>query len=100
MLSQMGSTFSYDNEYHGPHQSLIMTPLTERAILSLNVAMRSYQCGTLIGPPGTGKSETIKELARVCGSLIVSVEAVQVLVLGVGASGTENPAGEAYSGQL
>ncbi len=65
MLSQMGSTFCYDMEYLGPKTRLVFTPLTERAYLSLTMAMKSFYCGTLIGPPGTGKSETIRDLAKV-----------------------------------
>ena len=66
MLSQMGAQFSYDHEYLGPQARLVFTPLTERAYLSLAVAMKSFSCGTLIGPQGTGKSETVRDLACVC----------------------------------
>ena len=65
MVSQMGATFAYDHEYLGPTPRLIFTPLTERAYLTLTLAMSSFACGTLIGPSGTGKSETIKDLAKV-----------------------------------
>ena len=66
MLSQMGAQFSYDHEYLGPQARLVFTPLTERAYLSLAIAMKSFSCGTLIGPQGTGKSETVRDLACVC----------------------------------
>ena len=42
-----------------------MTPLTDRALLSLTLAMKNFYCGTLIGPAGVGKSETVKELSKV-----------------------------------
>ena len=65
VVSQMGATFAYDQEYLGPAQRLVFTPLTERAYLSLTMAMRAFHCGALIGPPDTGKSETVKDLAKV-----------------------------------
>jgi hypothetical protein len=61
----MGVTFAYDYEYHGPTDRLVLTPLTERAFLNLTTALKGFQCGTLIGPSGTGKTETIKDLSRV-----------------------------------
>ena len=69
MISQMGGLFNYDHEYLGPTPRLIFTPLTERAYLSLSIAMKSFACGTLIGPQGSGKSETIRDLACVSTSL-------------------------------
>ena len=64
-LQQLGNTFMYNYEYLGPSQRLVLTPLTHRAFLSLTQAVKNFHCGTLIGPAGTGKSETIKDLAKV-----------------------------------
>lgn len=64
-LTQLGTSFSYDYEYNGPSFRLVLTPLTERAFLSLTQAIKNFHCGTLVGPSGVGKSETIKELAKV-----------------------------------
>ena len=64
-ISQMGATFAYNMEYHGPYAPLVFTPLTERAFLTLTMALKSFSCGSLIGPAGTGKSETINELSKV-----------------------------------
>ena len=61
----MAATFSYDHEYLGPNSRLVFTPLTERAFLTMTMALKSYQCGTLMGPAGTGKTETIRDLAKV-----------------------------------
>ncbi|KAJ8313858.1 hypothetical protein KUTeg_008419 [Tegillarca granosa] len=72
-LQQLGTVFNYDYEYHGPVKRLVLTPLTERAFLSLTQAVKNFHCGTLIGPPGTGKSETIKELAKMFGRLTFTI---------------------------
>lgn len=66
MISQMGTQFGYDHEYVGPTPRLVLTPLTERAYLSMGLAMKNFSCGTLIGPHGAGKSETVRDLANVC----------------------------------
>lgn len=65
VISQLGKSFTYDCEYFGSTERLIITPLTERAVLSLTMSLGSFQCGTMIGPPGTGKTDTIRDLAVV-----------------------------------
>lgn len=65
-VQQLSNVFHYDYEYLGPDNKLVLTPLTERAFLSLTQALKNFHCGTLIGPPGTGKSETVKDLSKVC----------------------------------
>ena len=64
-VQQLGNVFSYDYEYLGPCSHLVVTPLTERAFLALGHALKTFHCATLIGPNGTGKTETIKELGKV-----------------------------------
>ena len=64
-VQQLGNTFSYDYEYLGPMERLVLTPLTDRAFMSLTQALKNFHCGTLIGPAGTGKSETVKDLGKV-----------------------------------
>lgn len=64
-IQQLDRTFYYDYEYLGPSRHLVVTPLTERAFLSMGHAVKTFYCGTMTGPSGTGKSETIKEHARV-----------------------------------
>ena len=65
-ITQLGNVFNYDYEYLGPDTRLVLTPLTERAFLSLTQSLKNFHCGTLVGPAGTGKSETVKDLAKVC----------------------------------
>ena len=64
-MSQLGATFRYDYEYIGPTERLVLTPLTERAYLCLTMSLQSRHVGTLVGPSGVGKSETVRDLAKV-----------------------------------
>lgn len=61
----LGLKFPYGFEYLSERASLFISPLTERCFLTLSLALDQYACGTLIGSNGTGKTETIKELAKV-----------------------------------
>eukprot|EP00767_Chilomastix_cuspidata_P006004 gnl/Chilomastix_cuspidata/6293.p1 GENE.gnl/Chilomastix_cuspidata/6293~~gnl/Chilomastix_cuspidata/6293.p1 ORF type:complete len:5265 (-),score=1091.15 gnl/Chilomastix_cuspidata/6293:310-13914(-) len=58
-------------EYIGNVMRLVMTPLTERCQTSLLVAVSSNFGSSLSGPAGTGKTETIKDLARSLGRLCI-----------------------------
>uniref|UniRef100_A0A8W8M9M4 AAA+ ATPase domain-containing protein n=1 Tax=Magallana gigas TaxID=29159 RepID=A0A8W8M9M4_MAGGI len=82
-LTQLGTSFSYDYEYNGPSCRLVLTPLTERAFLSLTQAIKNFHCGTLVGPAGVGKSETIKELAKMFGRNLFTVNCNEDVTVGV-----------------
>ena len=64
-VQQMDASFAYEYEYLGPTTRLAATPLTDRCHLSLTMAIRASQCGTVMGPSQVGKSETVKEYAKV-----------------------------------
>lgn len=64
LIKTLNSSISYGNEYLGNFQRIVMTPLTERCMHSVLLAFQ-YQLNALIeGPTATGKSETIKDLAK------------------------------------
>lgn len=71
-VAMLGLRFPYEFEYLNERATLLISPLTERCFLTLCLALDQYSCGSLIGFNGSGKTETIKELAKVWNySLIV-----------------------------
>ncbi|XP_070211333.1 dynein heavy chain domain-containing protein 1-like isoform X3 [Littorina saxatilis] len=78
---QLTNTFFYDYEYLGPSPSLVVTPLTERSVLSLTQSLKSFHCSTLIGPAGTGKTETVRHLAKMLGRCMFTVTCTDSMTL-------------------
>ncbi|RZC36870.1 DHC N2, MT and/or AAA 6 domain containing protein [Asbolus verrucosus] len=79
----LDNTINYGYEYSGNSDQIITTPATERCFYTLMTAYKYHLCGSCQGPSGTGKTETIRGLAKALALCCIFFNCSEPLKFGI-----------------